>query len=103
MISEKGLCKILKSAYKNGGYSVIQVRRKVESTTQTWQRNEIILNGATWAVRCVTEDLPKAAAVQIVEDVGYMPMDAVTPPRRTSPTRPCWTVSQTPGAKAWRD
>lgn len=78
MISEKGLCKILKSAYKNGGYSVIQVRRKVESTTQTWQRNEIILNGATWAVRCVTEDLPKAAAVQIVEDVGYMPMDAVT-------------------------
>ena len=32
MISEKGLCKILKSAYKNGGYSVIQVRRKVEST-----------------------------------------------------------------------
>lgn len=57
MISEKGLCKILKSAYKNGGYSVIQVRRKVESTTQTWQRNEIILNGATWAVRCVTEAL----------------------------------------------
>ena len=36
------------------------------------------MNGATWAVRCVTEDLPKAAAVQIVEDVGYMPMDAVT-------------------------
>ena len=25
MISEKGLCKILKSAYKRGGYSVIPV------------------------------------------------------------------------------
>ena len=78
MISEKGLCKILKSAYKNGGYSVIQVRRKVESTTQTWQRNEIILNGATWAVRCVTEDLPKAAAVQISctrrRRARYMPL-----------------------------
>ena len=28
MISEKGLCKILKSAYKNSGYSIIQVRRR---------------------------------------------------------------------------
>lgn len=78
MISEKGLCKILKSAYKNSGYSIIQVRRKVEGLSRSWQRNEIIINGATWAVRCQAEDLPKAAAVQIVGDVGYMPMDAVT-------------------------
>lgn len=78
MISEKGLCKILKSAFKNGGYSVIQVRSRTETQPTTWRRNEIIVNGATWAVRCITEDLPKAAAVQIVEDVGYMPMDAVT-------------------------
>ena len=78
MISEKGLCKILKSSYKNGGYSIIQVRRKVDGLARSWKRNEIIINGATWAVRCQAEDLPKAAAVQIVGDVGYMPMDAVT-------------------------
>lgn len=78
MISEKGLCKILKSAFKNGGYSVIQVRSRAETQPTSWRRNEIIVNGATRAVRCITEDLPKAAAVQIVEDVGYMPMDAVT-------------------------
>lgn len=47
MISEKGLCKILKSAYKNSGYSIIQVRRKVEGLSRSWQRNEIIINGAT--------------------------------------------------------
>ena len=51
MISEKGLCKILKSAYKRGGYSVIPVRKTVEEAAKTtWRRNEIILNGATWAV-----------------------------------------------------
>ena len=47
MISEKGLCKILKSAYKNSGYSIIRVRRKVEGLSRSWQRNEIIINGAT--------------------------------------------------------
>lgn len=79
MISEKGLCKILKSAYKRGGYSVIPVRKTVEEEAKTtWRRNEIILNGATWAVRCLEEELPKAVAVQIVEDTGYMPMDPVT-------------------------
>ena len=71
MISEKGLCKILKSAFKNGGYSVIQVRSQAEAQAPSWRRNEIIINGATWAVRCITEDLPKAASVQIVDDVGY--------------------------------
>ena len=78
MISEKGLCKILKSAYKRGGYSVIPVQRRVESLARTWRRNEIILNGSTWAIRCLAEELPKAAAVQIVDDVGYMPMEPVT-------------------------
>lgn len=78
MISEKGLCKILKAAYKSGGYSVIPVQQRVEGLARTWRRNEIILNGATWAVRCLAEGLPKAAAVQIVGDVGYMPMDPVT-------------------------
>ena len=78
MISEKGLCKVLSAAYKGGGYSVIPVQRRVETVARTWRRNEIILNGATWAVRCLTEDLPKEAAVQIVKDVGYMPMDPVS-------------------------
>ena len=78
MIHEKGLCKVLSAAYKGGGYSVIPVRRQVETVARSWRRNEIILNGATWAVRCLTEDLPKEAAVQIVKDVGYMPMDPVS-------------------------
>lgn len=78
MIHEKGLCKVLSAAYKGGGYSVIPVRRQVETVARSWRRNEIILNGATWAVRCLTEDLPKEAAVQIVKDVGYMPMEPVS-------------------------
>ena len=78
MISEKGLCKILKSAYKGGGYSVIPVQNRAEKLARSWRRNEIILNGATWAVRCQVEDLPKEASVQIVGDVGYMPMDPVS-------------------------
>lgn len=57
---------------------MIQVRSQAEAQAPSWRRNEIIINGATWAVRCITEDLPKAASVQIVDDVGYMPMDAVT-------------------------
>ena len=61
MIHEKGLCKVLSAAYKGGGYSVIPVQRRVETAARTWRRNEIILNGATWAVRCLTEDLPKEA------------------------------------------
>ena len=31
MIHEKGLCKVLSAAYKGGGYSVIPVRRQVET------------------------------------------------------------------------
>ena len=93
MIHEKGLCKVLSAAYKGGGYSVIPVRRQVETVARSWRRNEIILNGATWAVRCLTEDLPKEAAVQIVKDVGYMPMAS----RRTSRIRPCWKMWPTYG------
>ena len=48
MIHEKGLCKVLSAAYKGGGYSVIPVRRQVETVARSWRRNEIILNGATW-------------------------------------------------------
>ena len=79
MISEKGLCKdpeirlqrrrlFCDSCPEDGG----------GGGKTTWRRNEIILNGATWAVRCLEEELPKAVAVQIVEDTGYMPMDPVT-------------------------
>lgn len=44
MIHEKGLCKVLSAAYKGGGYSVIPVRRQVETVARSWRRNEIILN-----------------------------------------------------------
>lgn len=101
MISEKGLCKVLSAAYKGGGYSVIPVQRRVETVARTWRRNEIILNGATWAVRCLTEDLPKEAAVQIVKDVGYMPMDPVSV-RKTSRTRPCWKTWPTYEGASWQ-
>ena len=47
MIHEKGLCKVLSAAYKGGGYSVIPVRRQVETVARSWRRNEIILNGGT--------------------------------------------------------
>ena len=77
MISEKGLCKILKSAYKQGGYSIIPQTLREDGPAGTWRRNTIILNGATWAVRCPTVDLPGKAAVQIVEDAGYLPVEAV--------------------------
>lgn len=39
MIHEKGLCKVLSAAYKGGGYSVIPVRRQVETVARSWRRN----------------------------------------------------------------
>lgn len=77
MLNEKGLCKILKAAYKGGGYTVMPV---VTPAAYGGGRgiNEIVINGATWAVRCETCYLPKAAAVQIVEDAGYLPVEAMT-------------------------
>ena len=77
MISEKGLCKILKSAYKQGGYTIIPQMLRESGPAGSWRRNTIILNGATWAVRCLTVDLPGKASVQIVEDAGYLPVEAV--------------------------
>lgn len=76
MIDEKGLCKILKSAYKNGGYTILPQTEEAKDGG-TWRRNTIVINGATWAVRCLTVDLPKAAAVQIVEDAGYLPVEGI--------------------------
>ena len=61
MIHEKGLCKVLSAAYKGGGYSVIPVRRQVETVARSWRRNEIILNGATWAVRCLKRRLSRSS------------------------------------------
>lgn len=77
MISEKGLCKILKAAYKSGGYSIIPRTERSEGPAGTWKRNDITINGATWAVRCPTEELPGEAAVQIVKDAGYLPVEAM--------------------------
>ena len=67
----------MKAAYKGGGYTVMPV---VTPAAYGGGRgiNEIVINGATWAVRCETCYLPKAAAVQIVEDAGYLPVEAMT-------------------------
>lgn len=77
MLNEKGLCKILKSAYKGGGYQIIPQTVKAVGPAGAWKRSDIVINGATWAVRCETTDLPKAAAVQIVDDAGYLPVEAI--------------------------
>lgn len=77
MISEKGLCKIPKSAYKGAGYTIIPLVIQQDGAAGRWRRNEIIINGATWAVRCETVDLPSEAAVQIVKDAGYLPVEAM--------------------------
>ena len=74
MLSEKGLCKILKQAYKQGGYEIMPVAMADDGAGR-WRRSEITINGAAWAVRCQTVDLPKKAAVQIVEDAGYLPVE----------------------------
>lgn len=55
MIHEKGLCKVLSAAYKGGGYSVIPVRRQVETVARSWRRNEIIKrrlsrSSRTWGI-----------------------------------------------------
>lgn len=78
MISEKGLCKILKSAYKRGGYTIVPRTIHREGPAGTYRHNDIIINGTTWAIECETIDLPSKAAVQIVEDAGYLPVEAMT-------------------------
>jgi len=64
MISEKGLCKVLKAAYRQG-YEYVP-RGKV-----------LTLSGKTWAIRCEAADMPLKAAQQIVGDIGYMPAEPV--------------------------
>ena len=43
MIHEKGLCKVLSAAYKGGGYSVIPVRRQVETAILGARRPAVVL------------------------------------------------------------
>lgn len=71
LIQEKALCKVLKAAYKNGGYEVIPAT----VDAGPWKRHIITVNGSAWAVRCPVNLLPKEAAVQVVTDVGYLPME----------------------------
>lgn len=77
MINEKGLCKILKSAYKGSGYTIIPQTFLADGPAGGYRSNEIVLNGSTWAIRCLTVDLPSEAAVQIVKDAGYLPVEAM--------------------------
>ena len=76
MLSEKGLCRILKQAYKQGGYEVMPISMADDGAGR-WRRSEITINGAAWAIHCQTTDLPKKAALQIVEDAGYLPVEAM--------------------------
>lgn len=60
MLNEKKLCSLLKATYSRG-YDIIP---RFQSLT---------LNGHNWALICGAESVPKKAALQIVEHVGYMP------------------------------
>lgn len=64
MLDKKGLCKVLKSTYSRG-YEFVPEGRLVT------------INGRSWAVQCDARDLPVEASVQIVENIGYMPTDAM--------------------------
>lgn len=64
MLEKKGLCKVLKSTYTRG-YEYVPEGRMVT------------INGRSWAVQCDTRDIPVEASVQIVENVGYMPVGAI--------------------------
>ena len=50
---------------------------EVKTGAGEYRRNDILINGAAWAVSCLTVALPPEAAVQIVKDVGYLPVEAV--------------------------
>lgn len=64
MLEKKGLCKVLKSTYPRG-YEYVPEGRMVT------------INGRSWAVQCDARDIPVEASVQIVENIGYMPTDAM--------------------------
>lgn len=64
MLEKKGLCKVLKSTYSRG-YEYVPEGRMVT------------INGKSWAVQCDVQDIPVEASVQIVENVGYMPVSAI--------------------------
>jgi hypothetical protein len=77
MINEKGLCKLLKSAFKTSGYELVPQSISKETEAGNWRRNTLTINGKTWAVQCQTVDLPPKASVQVVEDAGYLPVEAI--------------------------
>lgn len=60
MLNEKKLCSLLKATYSRG-YDIIP------------RSDTLTLNGHNWALVCGIESVPKKAALQIVENVGYMP------------------------------
>lgn len=60
MLNEKKLCSLLKATFSRG-YDIIP------------RSDTLTLNGHNWALVCGIESVPKKAALQIVENVGYMP------------------------------
>lgn len=64
LINEAGLVRILKSAYKHGGY-VVNV-----------QGDSMIIYSEMWFVKCRRAMLPRKALAAIVEHMGMIPEDA---------------------------
>ena len=64
MLEKKGFCKVLKSTYPRG-YEYVP------------EGSMVTINGKSWAVQCEARDIPVEASVQIVENIGYMPTDAM--------------------------
>lgn len=59
IISEKGLARCLKRAYKSGGYTLREVG------------NDLCIYAADWFIRVPWKNLPKKALAVIVEHAGY--------------------------------
>lgn len=74
LISEKGLCKLLKAA-KGKGYEIIPETHIIEGG---YVRRTLAVNARNWAIKCATTELPAKAAVQLVEDAGYLPVEPIT-------------------------
>jgi len=64
MLEKKGLCKVLKNTYARG-YEYVP------------EGHMVTINGRSWAIQCDSFDLPVEASAQIVENIGYIPTNAM--------------------------
>ncbi len=70
ILSEKGLIKQMKEAYKAGGYDFVM------------DSQQIIVAAPTWLIRCSTRMFPKEALGLVVQHIGALP------------DHPCYHVSK---------